>query len=306
MRWISSLLILFSTTLMAQNLVQNPSFEEHTFCNAPLGPVNLAVHWSNIANSTGSPNYFNSCSTDVAWGVPANTMGYQAAVDGQAYIGLATFSISTPGFREYAQSQLSSPMIAGQEYAISFFVSAAENMKLVSNNIGITFSVAPLVGDGSNQPVLVEPALESTVILSSPDDWTEISGNYVAIGGENYLTLGNFRNDEQTAYEILNPNIPTIHAFYYIDSVSVTPVLKNHESEFKSITLFPNPANDRVHINLPEHQMPASVRLVSIVGTAWTLPVQDGSADISNLPPGVYFVFLTADSRQVVKRLIKV
>src|SRR3972149_1459638 len=66
------------------------------------------------------------------------------------------------------------------------------------------------------------PQVESLNIITDIKNWTLISGEYIAVGGEKYLTIGNFRNDANTQRDTINPNAPWWNsAYYYIDDVSV-------------------------------------------------------------------------------------
>jgi hypothetical protein len=69
------------------------------------------------------------------------------------------------------------------------------------------------------------PQVENTTILSDSLGWTKISGVFTATGGENILTIGNFRDDTSTNSMFVK-NSPAFPAsYYYIDDVSVEEVL---------------------------------------------------------------------------------
>jgi hypothetical protein len=54
-----------------------------------------------------------------------------------------------------------------------------------------------------------------------------------------------------------------------------------------ALKLFPNPASRYIKIsNLPAN---ATVRIVSITGSVYTLPVNNGDIDVSRLSAGIYF-----------------
>lgn len=77
------LIIIFFIPLSgwAQNLVSNPSFEEHQQCPEGNGQIFLAESWINVY---GGNDYFHECGIN-GWTVPQNSWGYEDARTGQAY-----------------------------------------------------------------------------------------------------------------------------------------------------------------------------------------------------------------------------
>jgi hypothetical protein len=59
--------------------------------------------------------------------------------------------------------------------------------------------------------------------LSDTLNWMKISGSYVAKGNETYLSLGNFRDWNQTNY-IQNNHCMNCVGYYYIDDVSIIEI----------------------------------------------------------------------------------
>jgi len=53
-------------------------------------------------------------------------------------------------------------------------------------------------------------------------NWILISGSYTALGGEKYITIGNFNSDSNTSTAVVNPTgSGGTEAYYYIDDVYV-------------------------------------------------------------------------------------
>jgi OmpA-OmpF porin, OOP family len=85
------LLIVLNTTI-AQNLVLNPSFEQHKNCVLLQNAFDSSnvTDWNNLyPYNTGNVQYFNSCelfSLTNGNSVPKNNLGYQYAKNGDAYV----------------------------------------------------------------------------------------------------------------------------------------------------------------------------------------------------------------------------
>ena len=129
----------FSLSMLAQNLVPNPSFEEYYQCPVSQGQLYRLLNWRRIQNCFEStPDYYNTCAgsgTDA--GVPDNLTGTQWPVDGDGYVGFYQYGLD---FREYITTQLASPLIAGVTYEVSFYLSLPERFVLASDNIGAFFT----------------------------------------------------------------------------------------------------------------------------------------------------------------------
>jgi|GEM_PF-1878421 len=183
---------------MAQNLVPNPSFES---VNCPTlyegwpDQIERYVHNWYTANC-GSPDIMAGCSNStsgLATRPPNILFGYQYARTGDNFIGISHY-----GFTDYVGVQLTEPLEANEAYNVKFYVSIADGTRFLTDNIGMHFSTtkiwrtAPkcLTGAWLN----LTPHVRSTpgVFIDEYEGWYEISGVYVASGGEEYIVIGCF------------------------------------------------------------------------------------------------------------------
>lgn len=216
----------------SQNLVPNPSFE--TYTNCPQGPSTLGTDvppWS--TPDTATPDYYNVCYTPIiplapSMDVPSNIQGYQNARTGDGYAGIIsadnTLSINA-NYREYIQIQLSSPLVAGTEYCIEFYWSLADNSPHYVEEIGVYLSntVTNLL---QSTTLPFTPQLEQTgTPLNDTTNWVPFQQNYTAVGGEQYIIIGNFRTPGNTTLGNTGVTCNTANggcfAYYYIDDVKV-------------------------------------------------------------------------------------
>jgi type IX secretion system substrate protein len=80
--------------------------------------------------------------------------------------------------------------------------------------------------------------------------WKLVSGDFMAAGGENYLIIGNHKNDANTDTVLLNTF--GLGTCVFIDDVSliVTPCTGIDEENINSrITIYPNPFSDKLNIS---------------------------------------------------------
>lgn len=231
-----------SSFCKAQNLVPNHSFEN---VNCPVnytvtvqpGKLSTAISdWYNT--NAASPDLFTDCGNTNppnSTMVPNIIFGYQYAQDGNNFMGFGFYS----GWYEYIGVKLTAPLEAGETYQVSFWVSCADAMLWATNKLGAYFSTDQIIYNtttrlpASGVPHAFTPQVVSDRFLTDTN-WVKVSGEFVAAGGEQYLTIGYFSTvtlasgDFQKFDIRANPNYPTTtgtatnpRCYYYIDNVSV-------------------------------------------------------------------------------------
>ncbi len=317
-----SLFLFLSLKANAQNLVLNPSFEDTISCTGTYAMQCKYWYWATY----GSPDYFSEqpdifCGTSY---VPQSGAGYQYARTGIAYVGLAVFTEhinpNQINRREYVGGELSDTLKQGHEYCVSFYVSVAEELKYVVDGIGLYLSVDSAVDYTINTNLSFVPQISNPAgnIIYDTLNWVQISGTYIANGGEKYLTIGNFKDDANTMIDSVNLSLPLgAHgAYFFIDDVSVIDctVGINEVNGNKDIgRLYPNPAHTVVYYednlndiekgiiqlqdisgrNLKEYNLKSGVNRI-------TIPVSD-------LAKGMYMVKIKITNRdeKMIKLAVK-
>lgn len=242
---VAFLALLHSAAVVAQapdNMVYNPSFEDYSRCPERIDALGVMTQVDAWWQPTkGSSDYFNACAKrDCA--VPRNKMGVQSPHNGLAYCGIYC---SQENYREYLQTQLKQPLQAGQRYHVSFWVSLADKSPHAVASIGALLT-KEMIADTSSWDILtdrettdIDDAQQQTIatwlqpqisnnkdsVLSDTKGWHEVCGEFVAQGGEQFLTIGNFAPfNHSTVTSTDNVNAVLQGAYYYIDDVSVTAV----------------------------------------------------------------------------------
>lgn len=250
-RFSLSVTVLFSTmnSLAQVNLVPNYSFEYYDTCPSTSTQIYHAIPWFQPLQVWGSSDYFNECENTGSVSVPYNGFGFQPAKSGVAYSGIIMFY---PVFyREFIEIKLSDSLIKDKKYCVSFYVSLANGSNTAINTMGCLFTPDSFLLDSNNQEILLIPHVENTdSIITDTMNWVLISGEFIANGGEQFLTIGNFRNDSNTNFVQVQGS--GVFAYYYIDDVSVTLCDTTSIDEFKNeefkLNIYPNPAIGMVTI----------------------------------------------------------
>ena len=121
----------------------NPSFENYTTCPYSFWQIQFASPWFS-ADVNGGTTYYNECSTNNYASVPNNFEGYQYPHTGKAYgdISLYDYAINAKNAgREYIETKLTNPLIAGKRYCVSFYISLTNNSEFASDAVGAYFSI---------------------------------------------------------------------------------------------------------------------------------------------------------------------
>lgn len=215
-------LLLLSFSSIAQNLVPNYSFEDTLSCDLPI--ISNAPPWYNPTGT--SPDYWNADAMLPLYRVPYNGFGYQPAKTGQAYAGLATafFDTSPTNAREYIETPLDSPLVAGKKYCVQFYVNLADSSEYATDGIGAYLSVDSVqdLNTTVNLPYVPQIANPDGNILTDHINWILISGEYTAIGGERFITIGNFKNDADSQTQQVNSSsFWAGWCYYFIEDVYV-------------------------------------------------------------------------------------
>ena len=117
------------------NRVPDPRFELKTSCPTGISGFQITGVTVWTSPTTASPDYFHTCATSGSGvSVPSNMFGNQLPHTGQAYAGFKLRSMNQ--YREYLETPLTSPLVAGVAYNVSFYVSLVDNSQWAIDKLG--------------------------------------------------------------------------------------------------------------------------------------------------------------------------
>jgi hypothetical protein len=219
---------LFNNHAVGQyNLVPNPSIENCSNCLdnflefiEPNGP-NIPG-WSN-------PNILTpDLIKNINHLMPFDTIAGQNMFGIMSYQSI--FNDPQPEFhdqRDYVQCELIDSLIYKKIYKVDFYsLHFNEFASFLTNNVGIHFSDTALhsnTGDYFNLDAQVK--YFNNELVQNEMQWVKTSGIYEAIGGEKYMTVGNFNSDSETDFICQLPFWPAQgRGYVLLDKFSVTPL----------------------------------------------------------------------------------
>jgi hypothetical protein len=261
-----------------------------------------------------SPDYFNTlCSSSTSWyNAPNGIFGYCYPHQGNAHVGCTMFY--KPGeTKEYIYQQLSSPLQASKVYCLSFYVSRADRKEYAVHSIGAYFS-NNIQSVGTVGYVNASPqVINQSGFITDTTQWTEIQGCFTAIGGEQYITIGNFNSNinTDTLYTGTSNPIPSDpqYAYFYIDDITLidqTTVGVNELGNGNRFEVYPNPANNILNISLNTIKENLAIKITDVIGRDVLVTEYKSQLDISFLEKGIYFVTIQQSGKTLgAKKIIK-
>jgi hypothetical protein len=206
------LVALLPSRAASQNLVINGGIDGYITCPG-FGQFNNTYIISWDKPSIASSDYYN-------YNCPGIQPTIQAPHSGEGYAGIICYNFGTE-YREYITGTFSSPLVAGTIYDVEFYVSLHNGYIQAIEEIGAYISAASPGPFGNVLHINAIPQIENTSgALNDTVNWKRVYGQYLAAGGEQFITIGNFHDDAGTT--ITQPGTSGSYgAYYFIDDVSV-------------------------------------------------------------------------------------
>jgi len=307
----------FCNLLQAQNLVPNPSFEEYTTCPNDYGQTYFSTGWNTNINTA---DYFNACNLD-SWSVPLNSFGFQYPYNNKckAYCGFYAYTRSAAGSEEYIGCQLATSLILGHKYYASFKVSLADKYPICGiNKLGIKFTNKNYGNTFITNASLLNNKAEiySNTIITDTINWTTIYGSFIADSAYNYILIGRFFDELNTAF--ICPDTNYLWSYYYIDDVCVSTdssYCSNYSytcgdgiANYKenNITISPNPVNSVLQISTGNTR-DYNLKVYSAKGEiVLQLGKLNGNSeiDLTQYSEGMYFIQINSNDKIYNKKII--
>jgi gliding motility-associated-like protein len=284
-----------------QNIVPNPSFEDYTSCpleqSFSTDELSKAYPWY---SGGGTCDFFHVCNNGIngSVGVPSSSFGYQSAFQGNGYAGFGAHDYSVD-WREYIQAKLLEPLQPCGTYEVSFYVSLCDRSAYALSQIGAYFSDAPVSGPAFS-PLLYPAQVKNPIgqYLTDTTGWMKITGQFIARGGEEFITIGYFEPSVQNETLYIQPfQTSTPITYYFVDSVSVRQI---RASECIPNVFTPNAdgANDVVifgmgHINSPALEIYNRWGVLIVRSTDRYFEWNGTNANGNTCTAGVYYYVIT-------------
>jgi len=213
---------------MGTNLVPNPGFEEYIECPFSLGQIKKAIPWDEAMGIfPGSSDYLNFCSNNI---YIQQVLSINNPLNGNGCAAIGLYGSHLFGlfdnYREYIEVKLSDKLIKNKKYCIKFYTILSKYFNYATANIGLLITKDYVNSFDPLHPgfMIINDSIPQIInkngIIIDSVNWSKISGLYYAKGDEEYITIGNFDDDNHTNWISLDGNIYGA-AYYLVDDVSV-------------------------------------------------------------------------------------
>ncbi|MBK9283257.1 MAG: gliding motility-associated C-terminal domain-containing protein [Sphingobacteriaceae bacterium] len=201
------------------NLVPNPSFENvigfgNFPCNCNL--IDKAPPWDSLRAGGGGGNLVLSGS---------NFLGYQIARTGNYMASLNYYyEPLNATWRSYIQSPLTKNLKPNKSYCVTGYFNLQNKLsRFAVDGLSIYFDNGSIFAIGYGQVAQANPQIKSppNQFYSDTLNWMKVQGDFIAIGTESYLTIGNHKNNANLTYSLVNPSAVSLGSGYFVDDISV-------------------------------------------------------------------------------------
>ena len=305
------ILSLFNSTAQI-NLVPNYSFENYINCPDNMAQIYKAIPWfCGTKNITGnldcSSDYFNVCNNSINGlvGVPiSGPFAFQYPKTGNAYAGFG-FWDGNGGYREYIEVILAHPLDSGIHYCVEFWINNSGFCHWDIDAFGLVFTEDSLLTiEGT--PIIMPPDISnpSGNIIFDTLNWTRINGIYIAKGGEQFITIGNFLPNSDVNKEVFSL-LPNDYAYYYLDDVSV--VRCDEIKPFPAIVVYPNPALEDFTIESKGNTLPIDFEIYNAIGqfVYKSSMIEKTVVPAANFAAGMYVIRFRNSERLEYRKVVK-
>ncbi|MCA6363420.1 MAG: hypothetical protein IM638_10310 [Bacteroidetes bacterium] len=236
--------------------MRNPSFEFDTIA-PPVDQFNwhryeswMSDRASDAANpqivltkdwyqtTKGTPDYFNSWQSSHVGFATKNARtgkGRMGIIAGVCHHSPASWLIYQNGYSEYVSTRLTQPLEAGKTYCVRYYTALDRKSNFAAARMGALLTRdSMLMPEYEQQIWQQQPQVmnDSNRYITANMGWVMICDTFIAKGGEEFLTLGNFdfyrpRNIHKVNHKLhggIRWSPMDKFAYYYIDDVSVTEV----------------------------------------------------------------------------------
>jgi type IX secretion system substrate protein len=289
------------SSCIAQNLVTNGDFEMFTTCPYGYGQIDYAASWTKPTTG-GTSDYFNQCAPAGNYvDVPVNLdcSSYQAAHSGDGYAAIINYSDNGADYREYIEATLNAPLASGTCYQFEMYVNLVNCCKYAADGLGIYFSNTSVTAVNTANTLPYTPQISNAPFnyyCTDTAGWVSFSGTYTAQGGENYLIIGNFNDDQNTNKYVVNNSPFYPNNFIYIDDVSLSVCTGIHEYGNDALKIYPDPVSGKLNVfvnaNEPSEIILYDLSSKKLLQQKFTNSVSFSTAQFA---PGIYFVEVIVD-----------
>jgi hypothetical protein len=219
-----------------------------------------------------------------------------------------------PPCRELFEGKLVTSLIAGHSYKFSIWTQLFDTIYPNVGNAGKIVGINSFSAYFSQQLIqrgfvlnisIYTPQVQIWQMVTDTQHWVLLQDTFIAAGGEQYVSIGNFKIDAQIQTQLVDSirNLPE-GAYYFFDDASLIDITPNGVAEVgvRKLEVYPNPATQSIVIS---HQsLVNTIEVTDLLGRALKTITNIQSSitniQVDELPSGIYFIKATDTNGNVM------
>jgi len=243
---------------------------------------------------------------------PESSIGFEHPFEGESFARIVLYS--TTGDKEYLEIPQTSNLQSGAIYQVECYLSLTESSEYTTNEVGCYFSQDSILGFDSDNNLPLESQLYNTTSTTiDTSGWTLFRGFYQSNGGESYLTIGNFKSNDQSNVLFTETN-PIYGSFsrcaVCVDNVSVVEIPSGLDEDIQQshgLIIYPNPFQNEIIVS-SLHSESKDIKIIDLMGKEILKKafVSKLTLETTDLDEGMYLYEIWGDNKLLkVGRVVK-
>lgn len=208
------------------SLIPNGGFETYSALPNDDCGWSLATGWTNAATSSdcstsnGTPDYFHLQGTGPYAALPINYFSNVLPFEGDAVMGVGGNVSLVENAREYISIPLTTPMVVGNEYTLTFSMTIGSPLVggIYANGWGFLLSNGPVFQPAGTLGLINAPGYEVMIpAVFTSETWQTFTFTITADQPYTQFTFGNFLTDAQQSTSLYGTQDIISLAYVFVD-----------------------------------------------------------------------------------------
>lgn len=282
------------------SLIPNGGFDEYSSLPNDDCGWSLATGWTNAATSgecntsNGTPDYFHLQGSGEFASLPINYFSEIFPFEGEAVMGIGGNVNIADDAREYISIGLTSPMVVGNEYTLSFSMAIGTPQVggIYSDGWGVLLTTGPVYQPNGTNGLITAPGNQILIPeVFTSEEWQTFTFTITADQAYDQFTFGNFLTDAQQNTSLYGVQDIISLAYVFVDDF----ILEDNNASDVDVNLGPD-------LELCTANIILDATATNAISYLWN--TGETSSAIAVNEEGIYFVEVTGECGIVSDTLV--